>query len=206
MCVKSWFVGLFAVFVSLAASAVELRGVTSVNVTSDTAANAKNMAFDEARRQIIFDSLRQYADEDALGALVKSAKTANLANLIAESGIDGEQVSDTTYSANITMRIDAEAARQWLDVNEIRNWLPDVNEEDVFVVVVNMSNKLDNWAQLYQIAKAQNIDLGTQFISGNMARLELPVSVRGNFTIAVRSAGWKYADKDGELHIWKQFL
>ncbi|MBO5705089.1 MAG: hypothetical protein J6R99_03680 [Alphaproteobacteria bacterium] len=203
MCVKSWFVGLFAVFVSLAASAVELRGVTSVNVTSDTAANAKNMAFDEARRQIIFDSLRQYADEDALGALVKSAKTANLANLIAESGIDGEQVSDTTYSANITMRIDAEAARQWLDVNEIRNWLPDVNEEDVFVVVVNMSNKLDNWAQLYQIAKAQNIDLGTQFISGNMARLELPVSVRGNFTIAVRSAGWKYADKDGELHIWK---
>ena len=203
MCVKSWFVGLFAVFVSLAASAVELRGVTSVNVTSDTAANAKNMAFDEARRQIIFDSLRQYADEDALGALVKSAKTANLANLIAESGIDGEQVSDTTYSANITMRIDAEAARQGLDVNEIRNWLPDVNEEDVFVVVVNMSNKLDNWAQLYQIAKAQNIDLGTQFISGNMARLALPVSVRGNFTIAVRSAGWKYADKDGELHIWK---
>ena len=203
MCVKSWFVGLFAVFVSLAASAVELRGVTSVNVTSDTAANAKNMAFDEARRQIIFDSLRQYADEDALGALVKSAKTADLANLIAESGIDGEQVSDTTYSANITMRIDAEAARQWLDVNEVRNWLPDVNEQDVFVVVVNMSNKLDNWAQLYQIAKAQNIDLGTQFISGNMARLELPVSVRGNFTIAVRSAGWKYADKDGELHIWK---
>ena len=203
MCVKSWFVGLFAVFVSLAASAVELRGVTSVNVTSDTAANAKNMAFDEARRQIIFDSLRQYADEDALGALVKSAKTADLANLIAESGIDGEQVSDTTYSANITMRIDAEAARQWLVVNEVRNWLPDVNEQDVFVVVVNMSNKLDNWAQLYQIAKAQNIDLGTQFISGNMARLELPVSVRGNFTIAVRSAGWKYADKDGELHIWK---
>ena len=203
MCVKSWFVGLLAVFVSLAASAVELRGVTSVNVTSDTAANAKNMAFDEARRQIIFDSLRQYADEDALGALVKSAKTADLANLIAESGIDGEQVSDTTYSANITMRIDAEAARQWLGVNEVRNWLPDVNEQDVFVVVVNMSNKLDNWAQLYQIAKAQNIDLGTQFISGNMARLELPVSVRGNFTIAVRGAGWKYADKDGELHIWK---
>ena len=143
MGVKSWLIGLFAVFVSLSADAVELRGGTFVNVTSDTAANAKNMAFDEARRQIILDVLRQYADEGALGTLIKSAKTADLAKLVAESGIDGEQVSDTTYSANITMQIDVEAARQWFTVNEIQNWLPDVNEQNMFTVVVNMSNKLD---------------------------------------------------------------
>ena len=69
------FLGLFAVLPSWG---VELRGVASVNVTSDTAVNAKNMAFDEARRQIITDSLRQYADVDSLKTAVQNAKGVDL--------------------------------------------------------------------------------------------------------------------------------
>ena len=60
------------------ASAVQLQGVASVNITSDTAANAKNIAFDEARRQIIADALRSYADADALQGVIKNAKSAFL--------------------------------------------------------------------------------------------------------------------------------
>lgn len=185
------------------AFAVELRGTASVNVTSDTAANAKNMAFDEARRQIIGDALRQYADVNMLNDAIKNASATDLTNLIAKSSIDGEQLSDTTYSANITMQLDEGAARDWMIGNNIQNWLPDSKTSDTFIVLVNMSNGLANWVELNRIARAEKIDLGTQNITADSATLSLPVGARGAFTIALREAGWRYTDQDGALRIWK---
>ena len=201
------FKKIFAAFMVLAcvasANAVELRGMASVNVTSDTSVNAKNIAFDDATRQIVVDSLRQYVDVDALKTAVQNTKKSELSNLISSSSIDGEQTSGTTYSANITMTIDTDAARVWLDEKEVRHWLPNNSEQNVFDVVVTLSNKLADWGQLNQIAKSEKIDLSTQNILGNTVTLRLPSSVRGTFTIAVRGLGWKYTDKDGVLHIWK---
>ncbi len=196
------FVALFVMFTGVA-GAVDLRGVANVNVTSDTAANAKNMAFDEARRQIVMDVLRQYADVNSLRVVVKNAKSSELMNLIQQSSIDGEKTSDTTYSANISMTLNLDAARNWLTVNEVQNWLPDETKRDVFTVVVKLSSPLSDWGQLNQIARNEKIDMDTKNISGDLVRIELPVSVRGKWTIAVREAGWRYANKDGELNIWK---
>ena len=204
VCLKQIFMGLsFGLLGLTTAFAVELRGTASVNVTSDTATTAKNMAFDEARRQIINDALRQYADADALSDLVTNEKSANLMNLISSSSIDGEQTSDTTYSANITMMLDTDAARKWLVENNIRNWVPDGENQDVFSVYVNMSDGLAQWIELNQIARSEKIDVGTQHMAGNTARLEIPVSSRGAFTIALRERGWRYANQDGGLRIWK---
>ena len=180
-----------------------MRGVASVNVTSDTAATAKNMAFDEARRQIIMDSLRQYADVNALRDAVKQAKTSELTDLIAESSIDGEKLSDTTYSAQISMTLDLDASRRWLEQNEVQNWLPDDTKRDGFTVVIKLSEPLADWGRLNQIARNEKIDFDTKNITGNVVTLELPNSVRGRFTIAVREAGWRYANKDGVLNLWK---
>ena len=195
--------GLVCCGVLASAHAVDLYGVTSVNITSDTAANAKNIAFDEARRQIIADALRQYADADALGAAIKKAKSSELMNLISSSSIDGEKLSDTTYSANISMTLDSEAARNWLQAGEIQNWLPTDGQHDVFEVSVKLSDPIADWIQLNKIARAEKIDLGTQSISGGMVTLKLPVSVRGKFTIAVREGGWRFANNEGVLRIWK---
>lgn len=194
------FVGMGFV---MSAHAAQLQGRASVNVTSDTAATAKNMAFDEARRQILTDVLRQYADVDALRQLMQSAKNSELANLISSSSIDGEQLSDTTYSANIKMELDGAAVRNWLAENSVQNWLPDGSQRDVFIVSVNMSDAVNNWADLNRIARAEKIDLGTKYMTGNTATLELPTSVRGAFTIAVRESGWRFANQDGILRIWK---
>jgi hypothetical protein len=183
--------------------AVTLQGAASVNVTSDTAATAKNMAFDEARRQILNDKLRQYADADAVKDAIKNAKSSELANLILSSSIDGEQVSDTTYSASVSMTVDIDAARNWLVQNEIQNWLPTNDVTDTFVVNVQMPDKLVDWSDLNRIARAKNIDLNVVELAGNTVRLNLPKSVRTDFTIAIRGAGWRYADKNGELNIWK---
>ena len=186
-----------------ASFAVSLQGTAFVNITSDTAATAKNIAFDEARRQILNDKLRQYADVDAISDAIKNAKRDDLANLILQSSIDGEQTSDTTYSASVSMTVDIEAAREWLAQNEIQNWLPTNDVTDVFVVNVKMSDKLVDWSELNRVARAKNIDLNVVSLSGNIAQLNLPKSVRTDFTIAIRGAGWRYADKNGELNIWK---
>ncbi len=204
MSIKSVFLcGLTGLVMVGVAGATELTGVASVNVTSDTAAAAKNMAFDEARRQIIVDALRQYADVGGLRTAVSNAKSSELTELISASSIDGEQLSDTTYSAKISMTIDADAARMWLGANDVQNWIPDGTQRDVFVVNVQMSNPMANWMDLNRIARNEKIDLGTKYMAGNSATLELPVSVRGAFTIALREAGWRYANQDGALRIWK---
>lgn len=189
--------------VSGAHAAVDLSGTASVNVTSNTAANAKNMAFDEARRQIITDTLRQYAIPDQLSVAVANASVGDLTNLVASSSIDGEKLSDTTYSANITMTLDRGAAGRWLADNNVQNWLPDGTTGDTFVVVVNATDPMAGWMELNGIARAEDIDLATKFMMGNQITVELPTASRAAFTIAIRESGWRYSDQDGVLRIWK---
>ena len=193
----------FGLLVLTGASAVELQGMMPVNITSDTAANAKNIAFDEARRQIITDSLRQYADVNMLKTALDEAKSSELVGLIATSSIDGEQVSDTTYSADIKMTLDTNAVRQWLADKAVQNWLPEDGKQDVFVAFVTLPDGLKSWAELKSVARKEQTDLNTKHISGHVVRIELPVSKRGAFTIALREAGWRYADQDGNLRVWK---
>lgn len=200
---KSFIFGLVGLFLVGGGYAATLGGRASVNVTSDTATTAKNMAFDEARRQIVFDALRQYVDVNALRDLMKNSKSSDLANLVSASSIDGEQTSDTTYSANITMVLDDAAVRSWLTGAGVQHWVPDGVVRDVFIVSVNMSDAVKNWADLNRIARNENFDLGTKAMTGNTALLELPTSVRGAFTIAIRESGWRYANQDGVLKIWK---
>ena len=61
-----------------------MSGTASVNITSDTAATAKNMAMSDARRQIIGDVLRQYTDNAQLAPVLKKASGSELTNLICD--------------------------------------------------------------------------------------------------------------------------
>ena len=203
MLLKRAFCILFGCFVPVLAGAFELRGVAPVNITSDTAATAKKMAFTEATRQIVTDSLRQYVDYPILIELVNNTSANDLNNLISETSIDGEQTSDTSYSANITMTLNVPATREWLVQNNVPNWLPDETKQDVFSVIVSMSDKLNNWAELNAIARNEKIDINTKFMYGNKVHFEMPTSLRGNFTIALNENGWRFSDKDGILRIWK---
>lgn len=193
---------LFAI-APFGAIAADLVGVASVNVTSDTAAAAKDMAFDEARRQIINDVLGQYSIPDLLADAVQNASSADLTNLIAASSISGEQQSETTYSADITMTIDRDAARAWMTENNVQNWLTDGKSGDRFVVQIVMSDKLAGWIELNNIVRAEGIEMDTKYINGNQVTVEIPVASRGAFTIAIGEAGWRYADQNRVLHILK---
>ena len=180
-----------------------LSGTAAVNVTSETAAAAKNIALDNARRQIVRDALSPYTDKDALAAVIKDASASDLTNLIATSGIDGEQQSATTYSAHITMTLDNAAVRRWLNANNIQSWLPDNTDGDQVMVVVTLRDRVGDWMQLNQIARGENIDLNTRNISGNQLTMSIPESGRRMFVSAARSAGWQATDDGGLLRIWK---
>lgn len=192
--------GLLAVY---AADAADLVGTASVRMTSDTSATAKTMAINDARRQILMDKLKPYAMTDQLVPAIRNAKSAELTDLISETSIDGEKISDTTYSANITMTVDKSAARKWMNDNNIQNWLNDGTNVDVFTVRITLRDPIADWAQLKSLARADRIDLETKNISGGVVTVEIPTASRTSFTIALRGAGWKTAADDGFMRVWK---
>lgn len=199
---------LFAVLIAMIASPVcadnLLQGDANISITSDTALNAKNIAFDEARRQVLYDVLQQYADKDALKQIIKDTPTTNIASMVSSSGIVDEKTSSTTYSAKISIIFEGKAVRAWLAENDVQNWLPDTTRQDLFSVVVELSDKLPQWIELSDIARSENIKIQPQKISGNNINFVVPLASRGAFTIALREHGWKYIDQDGILHIWKK--
>ena len=192
--------GLLAIYT---ADAADLVGTASVRMTSDTSATAKTMAINDARRQILMDKLKPYAMTDQLVPAIRNAKSAELTDLISETSIDGEKISDTTYSANITMTVDKSAARKWMNDNNIQNWLGDGTNVDVFTMRIALRDPIADWAQLKSLARAERIDLETKNISGGTVTVEIPTASRTSFTIALRGAGWKTAADDGFMRVWK---
>lgn len=200
------FVAVFCcVVLASGAGAADLSGTTTVNITSDTAADAKTLALNQARRQILNQVLGKYADATQVQVAVKNAKSSDLMNLISSSSIDGERQSDTAYSANVTMVVDEKAARDFFAQNNIQNWLSDSSAVSAngVMVLVSMSDRVANWMELKRIARNVGMDLNTKYIMGNQATIELPVNMRSVFVSAVRGAGWRYSDTDGALRIWK---
>ncbi len=195
---------LFAavVFVPVAFGA-GLSGSVSVKETSDTAANAKINAVNSARRQILSIVLSQYSNKDALNELIKNTSSDDLMNLISSSSVANEQMSVDSYSAKITMNIDNDAAKKWLDSNEVQNWVPLAESDERFTVLMVISNGIQDWAELKRITRDGNIEIETQSIVGNQIVAKMPLSYRTKFTAAAKSAGWKFSDNEGVLHIWR---
>ena len=196
-------IGLCGAFCIAHVGAAELAGNAAVNITSDTANTAKTMAFDEARRQIITDALGHYANREQLRDALANASSDDLMPLIAASAISGEKLSNTTYSANISMTLDADAVRQWMTVNNIQNWLPDGKSGDTFAVIATLTNPMDDWVDLNRITRMGQIDFSTKYMMGDQIMMEIPQAKRAEFTISLRDGGWKYSNQDGALRIWK---
>lgn len=191
-------------WVAAANAAVQnFSGTTSVNVTSDTAAMAKTRALDSARRQIIRETIAPYTNAEQFDKLMSDASASDLAGLILTSRIDGERQSSTTYTATVSMTVDGAAVQKWLNANNVQSWLPDTALGNRVPVVINMRNRMADWAELNSIARGENIDLMTRNITGNQVIIELPDASRRAFIAAARAAGWQYSDNDGNTHLWK---
>ncbi|MBN1324649.1 MAG: hypothetical protein JW974_00275 [Alphaproteobacteria bacterium] len=195
-----------SVFLSpIVAGAADLTSTASVNVTSDTASNAKIMAFNEARRQITTDVLSNYTDKEKFNELIKNTDDSKLTNLISSTNIDGERLSSTTYSANIKMTLDTVEAKKWLSENNIPNWLG--NNEALVVdratVVIDIPDGLRDWIDLNHAIQTEKLDIEIKRIFGDQVTVTVLMTDRSKIIAVVRILGWKYSENNGFLRIWK---
>ncbi|MCQ2574863.1 MAG: hypothetical protein MJ156_02030 [Alphaproteobacteria bacterium] len=182
------------------ANAKEYKDTVYVTHTAETSADAKNIAIDDARRQILYNILSQYSNPEELNILLQNTTDMELTNFISFSSIANEQSSKTVYSANVTMSIDNAVVKKWLQDHEINNWLPVVDSIATFTTVMNI-NGVSDWVEIKQLTK--KYDLSTKNIVSNQIVTEIPSVYRSQFTASVREAGWHYSDNNGVLHIWK---
>ncbi|MBR0212178.1 MAG: hypothetical protein IJQ55_01095, partial [Alphaproteobacteria bacterium] len=147
--------------------------------------------------------LSPYAQKEELNGLIHNSSSDELMNLIASSSVSNEQMSSNSYSANITMNVDNDAAKKWLDKNGVQNWVPLSSSEEKFTAFVVVPNGIPDWAELKRITRFDNIEIETQVMTGNQIVIKLPLNYRSKFTAALRSAGWRYTDNGGILQVWK---
>ena len=126
-----------------------------------------------------------------------------MTDLISETSFDGAKISDSTYSANITMVVDNMAAKKWLDRAGIQNWIPLEETSEKFMVLMVVPNGLADWAELKRITREGKVEIETQTISGNQILAKLPLNYQSKFMAAVREMGWKYTNNGGVLQVWK---
>lgn len=168
---------------SITVNAADLSGMAHVDITSDTAANAKNMAMGEARRQIIKDVLSRYADAGAVRGLVSDTKDAQLTNLISTTGIEAERLSATSYSADIKMTLDAAAVTRWLGDNNIVNSLgTDAVDMDTFTTDVHITGGLYEWIGLQSAMRNAKITPQIRRIAGQTITMSVPQNQRAKFS------------------------
>ena len=191
-----------------AALAVELAGTTYVNVTSDTASAAKTRAFNSARRDIIAQELRNYANPEQLNEAIKNSSNEELMNIISSSSVASEKISDTTYSANVSFVIDGDAARAWMEKYSVQNWLPAsgavvVAPENFVVVNAMLLQPMADWMNLNAISRSVNVDLATKKIVGNNVSFVVPDKDVAKFSATLRANGWRVQQFDGGVRISK---
>ena len=191
------------------AVAVELTGTTSVNVTSDTASAAKNSAFNSARREVVARELRRYANAEQLDAALRECSNEELVNIISSVSLDGEKVSDTTYSANISFVIDSDAAREFLEKYSVQHWLPTdapavaVAPENVVVINASLLQPMADWAALNAVGRSVDVDIATTWVRGNNVSFTVADKEKQKFLGALRTNGWYVQISPDGYKIWK---
>ena len=185
------------------AFAAQLSGSTFISITSDTAVNAKNIAMNDARRQIVFDVVHQYANTEQLKELIQNSSDADLTNLGSSVSIEGEKQSNTTYNANIIMALNLDGVRDWLTQGSVQNWLPNAYDTDRFVIIATLNNPVDDISEINSRAETGDGDVIVDSILGNQVTLSALASKRTSLTISLQQHGWKFLNQDNVLKIWK---
>lgn len=192
-----------------AAGAVELTGTVPVNVTADTAADAKTQAFNSARRDVIARELRAYAIPEQLDAAIKNSSNEDLMNIISSDSVAGERTSDTTYTANISFVIDGDAARRWMDANSVQHWLPssssamDIAPANSVVFNANLLQPVSDWIDLNAVARAVGVDVATRSMVGNRVSFIMSDTNAKKFISMLQENGWHVARDVNGYKIWK---
>jgi len=199
--ILSLFTIHYPLFTIAAQAAVNMTGTASVEKTASTAATAKSLATDDARRQIAITVLSRYSDPKTISTLIKNASDSDMNALVATSSIDNEKTSATAYSANFTMTLDPDAVAKWLRDNNVPNYMSAAdNSGDRATIFFNVSG-LKQWTGLKQKLRDSGLDddLELRTMQGQNISATIPSARRDGFVNALRSLGWTVTDDNGIL-------
>jgi hypothetical protein len=126
--------------------------------------------------------------------------------MIYSTSISNERSSQTAYSARFSITLDRAAAERWYADNNIPNFLSAADgSKDRVVIMIEMSNGLNDWAELNRIVREDSGNYGLQLrsIFRNSASAYILTDNRRKFQNLVAANGWNVSNRDGILRISK---
>lgn len=190
MIVKKILIVLSLFFISIRAYSDDLSGETFITITSDTAQNAKNIAFDEARRKIVKSVLLPYSN-GALNDVIDNSSNNELTKLILSTNINGEKISKNTYSANIKMTLNKKSLSKWLQENNFDSVFTNTNNANYMFVL--RINNLFEWTKINKETQLNNIKFDIKSIKGSSVYVSIPNNQKSKFLTILSNTNTSYS-------------
>ncbi|MCL1892487.1 MAG: hypothetical protein FWF97_04350 [Alphaproteobacteria bacterium] len=172
-----------------------------VEKTAETAAIAKNLALQEARRiELAAVLARQVGASDAR-RLATEISASDLANLVDSTVIEDEKSSGVAYSANVTTEFDKAALNEWLGNRGIQSAAEPAVAAGRAQVMFSAAGGLNGWAAIMRASRAAGADLKITGIRGGEVSATVRDSARYAFVSEMRAAGVSVSGEYGALTI-----
>ncbi len=183
----------------------DLTKTTHVEMTANTASEAKTVAMGQARREVFVDVLSRYSERNVIANLVGNIPDEELINFIGSVGIENERVSQTAYSADITMTLDRGSVEKWMIANNVPNYLAAADDSGDKSAIFFDIGGLSDWISMHKTLRDAGVwdklDFDVKAIFGRQITASINSSAKSELVTAIKSAGWVVSENDGILRI-----
>lgn len=179
----------FKSFMLLAFLTVSLNAFSvQVEKTAETAAAAKTVAMNEARRSAFSDILSNQISDVQAKNLAEQITDDELVSMIDSISIENEKSDSTSYSADIIVDFDKSALNKWLETHELGTIVDTpviAGRKPIFLEL----NSISEFADVMRASRETGADLKIINISGNKISANVRENSYESFVSLVRDAG-----------------
>lgn len=159
-----------------------------VEKTAETAAAAKTVAMNEARRSAFSDILSNQISDVQAKNLAEQITDDELVSMIDSISIENEKSDSTSYSADIIVDFDKSALNKWLETHELGTIVDTpviAGRKPIFLEL----NSISEFADVMRASRETGADLKIINISGNKISANVRENSYESFVSLVRDAG-----------------
>ncbi|MFA7188289.1 MAG: hypothetical protein WC137_02345 [Alphaproteobacteria bacterium] len=183
--IKSFLKSLMLLaFITISLNAFSVQ----VEKTAETAAAAKTVAINEARRSAFSDILSNQVSDVQAKNLAEQITDDELVSMIDSVSIENEKSDSTSYSADIIVDFDKKALNKWLENHELGTIIdaPAITGRTPIFLELN---SMYEFAQVMRVSRETGADLKIINISGNKISANIRENSYESFVSLVRDAG-----------------
>jgi hypothetical protein len=176
-------------FILLAFLIVSLNAFSvQVEKTAETAATAKTIAMDEARRSSLLDILSAQVSDEQAKKLSEQITDNELISMIDSVSIENERSDSTSYSADIIVDFNKGALNKWMG-NQGLLVITDVPVIAGRTPIFLELNNMNEFSDVMRVSRETGADLKIINISGNKISANVRENTYDSFVSSARSAG-----------------